>query len=84
MGTDALVLFFPTYLTGFLFSQVALHLRSSSSLSSVSITCLFLVQVIKLLASNCKLSLLQGKSTLTNSSFSSLPSESKSPLYSTT
>ena len=58
MGTDALVLFFPTRLIGFLFSQVALGLRGSLSLSSVSITCLFLVRVIESLASSCRLSLL--------------------------
>ena len=83
IGANALVLFFPTHLTGFLFSWLALGLGDSSSLSSV-ITRLFLIRVMESLASSCKLSLLQGRLTSTNSTSSSLLSDSESSFYSTT
>ena len=84
MGIDALILFFPTCLTGFLFFSMALSLRDLLFSSFVLITCFFLVQIIKSLASSYKLSLLQGKSISTNSTFSLLPSKLEFLLYSTT
>ena len=84
IGTDALVLFFPIRLTGVFFSRVVFGLGTSLISSSVStMTRLFLERVLELLASTCTFSLLQGRSTSTNSTSPSL-SESELPLYSTT
>ena len=83
IGANALVLFLRTHLTGFLFSWLALGLGDLSFLSSV-ITLLFLMRMMDSLASSCKLNLLQGRLTLTNSKSSSLLSNSKSLFYTTT